>query len=82
MPLLRKQEAGQVLLSVLSPQQLKVKDWPALILSNPDSSDALQGGEGIGQTLELVTNQIENGEPGQTRELSGNFHDLVVTEGE
>ena len=80
--MLRKQEASQILLSIVSPDQLEVKDRSALVLSDPDSSDALQGGEGVGQVLELVADHIENREPGQAGELSRNIHDLVVTEGE
>jgi hypothetical protein len=80
--LLRKQETSQILLSVVSPDQLQVKDRSALVLGDPDSSDALQGGEGIGKILELVADHVENGEPGQAGDFSRNIHNLVVTEGE
>ena len=80
--LLRKQETSQILLSIISPDQLEVKDRSTLVLGNPYSSDALQGGEGVGQVLELITDQVQNRELSQVGELSRNIHNLVVTEGE
>ena len=32
--------------------------------------------------LELVAYHVENGKPCQSRELGGNLHDVIVTEGE
>ena len=80
--MLREQETSQILLSIISPDQLEVEDRSALVLGNPYSSDALKGREGVGQVLELVADQVEDRELGEVGELSRNIHDLVVTEGE
>ena len=80
MSLLGEQKACQILLSIVAPYQLQVKDWPALVLSDPYGTDAVQGGEGVGQVLELVADQVQNGKLRKARELRGKLGDLVVSE--
>ena len=81
MSLLRKQEACQKLLSILPSHQLQVKYGSALVLSNPYSTDVLEEGERVGQILNLVSNDVKNGEPREPREFIRDFSELVVSNG-
>ena len=69
MSLLRKEKARQILLSVLCPLELQVKDGSTLVLCDPYGADVAEVGEGVGEVLELVPDQVQDGEVSQTREL-------------
>ncbi len=39
-------------------------------------------GEGVGEVWQLVAHESEDREAGQTRDLTGEFHQLVVAQGQ
>lgn len=82
MPLLGEQKTSETLLPSLVLTQLQVHDGPALVASHPDGRDAGELGESIGEVVQLVAHQVQNGEFGEGVNFRGKFHQVIITNGE
>ena len=82
MALLWEEIARQTFLPILIPHELQVYDWPALVGSYPYGADAGELDEAIGEVVELVAGDIEDGEAGEGGEGVRERYKLVVAQGE